>query len=245
VEKGKGLKLLAKPQIVVTLPEDCDAAMIRDGVEKQHRQQMGAKAWWLREMIAVVPPSRWTAEAGMTPAELVGAVGSKHEWRAALLGGWSEAAVRYGDEAWAAALLTLWPKQRGELDAGRLVSVLPGPAREAFLLQLLTDLPSALYDDSEGTMLLWQCPPPWSAPLGRLVLTVLRKRISDNRKGYDWYLLNSLPQIARHLPLSMVEEASRDWPRDHPKWQWWDKAVDEMISTLHFRAEMDTALRET
>jgi len=37
VEKGKGLKLLAKPQVVVTLPEACDTAMIRDGPWRARR----------------------------------------------------------------------------------------------------------------------------------------------------------------------------------------------------------------
>src|SRR5262249_16912295 len=62
VEKTSGLKfkkLLGKRSLEIDLPDACDDAMQRDGIEAKPPQGVGEKSWWLQQMAGAVPPARW------------------------------------------------------------------------------------------------------------------------------------------------------------------------------------------
>src|SRR5262249_3150418 len=57
--------------LAVGLPEACDEAMVRDGVDPRPHAQHGERAGWLVQMLAIVPPSTWCRTWDATPAEIV------------------------------------------------------------------------------------------------------------------------------------------------------------------------------
>ena len=64
----------------------------------------GERAWLLRSIIAHVRPERWIEWLQVDPSGLVGQAAGSDEARP-LLEGWIEATARFGDPAWAAAIL--------------------------------------------------------------------------------------------------------------------------------------------
>src|SRR5205814_2317622 len=73
----------------ITLPEQCDAGMTRDGIGSETRPSgVGEKWCWLAEMISMAPPAFWCESWGKRPAELLKAVGES-ESSELLLVGWA------------------------------------------------------------------------------------------------------------------------------------------------------------
>ena len=69
-----------------------DLLMQRDGLEpKPYSQGIGEKAWWLRQMLELIPPRVWSRESGWTIGELIEAA-KRGEWKNVFLDGWSQAA---------------------------------------------------------------------------------------------------------------------------------------------------------
>ncbi|HWM10862.1 MAG TPA: DUF5691 domain-containing protein, partial [Solirubrobacteraceae bacterium] len=91
------------------LPEECDKAMERDGVERTPPRGVGARQFWLAQLVEATPLSAWSPE----PAT--------GEWRDLLRAAWARAAVRQRDAGWARRLLGETPE---------LLAVLPKDERE-------------------------------------------------------------------------------------------------------------------
>src|SRR5262249_31009607 len=89
-------------RLQVTPPDACGPELIADGVEPKPPQGIGERAWWLSQMVGMVPPGLW-------PVEAAGAA-SRGGWTAAVLRGWAAATGRYRDLAWAEALVLLWAR---------------------------------------------------------------------------------------------------------------------------------------
>lgn len=106
---SKSGMLKRKVRLEVTLPAECDKEMQRDGVELKPPHGIGEKAWWLKQMLGVVPPSFWREALAQSPAKLI-ELGAEHEWQSILLGGWAIAAARHGDVGW---LEALWAARAG------------------------------------------------------------------------------------------------------------------------------------
>jgi hypothetical protein len=90
--------------LTITLPGEFDKAMQRDGMSEKPGEKIGPKQWWLRQMLAGVPPTSWTTKFGVSPMELIAAVEAEHA--DLLVTAWRMAIVRNPDPAWAVALLT-------------------------------------------------------------------------------------------------------------------------------------------
>ncbi|UOQ70952.1 DUF5691 domain-containing protein [Hymenobacter cellulosilyticus] len=109
------------------------------GIEaKDKRFEGGERSGWLGQMLALLPPGRWSAHWQQTPAELLRRAADS-EWAKLLRTAWTQAAHLHRDVAWAQALLTehagqafLTPKQAKEL-----LSVLPLAQKNDFLRELL------------------------------------------------------------------------------------------------------------
>jgi len=238
-----GLRALAgkKPKIEVTLPAECDKAMLRDGVEKRPQAGTGEKAAWLRQMIGMVPPRTWCDAWNTTPAVLIGAV--PKEWKL-LLEGWAEAATRQQDTVWAQAFLFAPRGPQNAVDREEMLTILPPDQREAIVRDLLRSDPDALYGNDSILPLLWQCPAPWSVELSRLVLDGVRRRMASSGSGRDWSLHSAMEQFGRYLPTELLAEATTGWPESAPKWADWRGEVTELLALLQFRREMHEVLSQ-
>jgi hypothetical protein len=154
------------PALQVTLPAEIDKQWERDGILATPPAGEGPRAFWLRQVLAWVPPERWTQQTGHTPAVLLGVIRT-HEWADPLLLGLVSATCHFGDADWAAVLLELALSGQAKVLNPRthatvqtLWSVLTPAARQEALLRLLQA--GRLEAVQQG---LQHTPAPWSAEL--------------------------------------------------------------------------------
>ncbi len=168
--EGVLARLRGGAAVRVELPSELDAAARRDGIDPRAPGATGERAWWLRQMLAAVPPSVWSTRWGVDAAACVAAARPSPDARL-LVGAWAQAAVHTGDATWAEALL------RGLADdewifVRVLAPVLP-PARGDALATGWLRADGALAPGSRTAELLGALPGPWSAALTEGVLTRL------------------------------------------------------------------------
>lgn len=232
--RGGLLGLGRTVKITVTLPEQCDKSMQRDGIEAKlppYDKRFGEKAWWLVQMLSSVPPSTWSREA--SPREVIDAA-VKAEWKDALLTAWATAAERTGDIEWASALVSLGDAR---FASEGLVDLLPPAQREALAIQLLTTGPKTLEGQHPAMQLIVRCRHDWSDQLSRTVLDQARKRVA-NQKSHDWSLYHALPDFGLYIRPGLAEEAASGWPETGDARSYLGERIDRLTSLLQFRREM-------
>ncbi|MBV9467855.1 MAG: hypothetical protein JO316_24740 [Abitibacteriaceae bacterium] len=235
----RSLKKLLKEthRLEVTLPEAFDKAMERDGIAEKPifgaQRSMGEKAWWLHQMVALIPPDFWCQEWGKTPAEIIEAANSS-EWKEALVDGLRQAAQRHQSVPWLEAFLAD-ALERKQFSGQEIVQGLPPQRIEEFVLAALASVEGKI-DNVQS--LLAVCTHPWSEPFARAVLQAAQAKIADAQTARYHWLHYALKGYAHYLPPTMVQEAGSNWPTDSPNWDYWRPAVDEMLGLLQFRYEM-------
>ena len=130
-----------------TPPEELPADWERDGIQRQSPDGLGQRAWWLRQLIARIPPATWQAVFERDPQTLLAA--DLSPWESDLIEAWRQATVAWQDRPWALALL------------GRL-------QRDPKRFHAAADLGTLLDDRKARTMLAALCergtlPPVWLA----------------------------------------------------------------------------------
>ncbi len=232
-----GLQKGRPSTIEVTLPEQCDKTMVRDGVDAKpvmQHQKLGERAQWLLQMLRTIPPQHWCTEWHTTPTELLDAA-NRNEWKSVLEAAWISAIQNNSDSAWAEALLQSDPTITS------LFPVLPTERQEAFLLGLLHDLHGPL-TQSAALALLQQTTHLWSAELTRAVLRAVHKHMISHQNQRDYQLLNAFDTFARRIPPVLVHEVASGWPAEQPTREHWQGAIDRLLITLHFRHDMAEAI---
>jgi hypothetical protein len=237
-QKGSllGLKRGRKAGFTVTLPAECDKAMIRDGIEAkvppERRGKIGEKAWWLVQMLGCVPPGQWLSRWNTDAVALVRSALDGGEWKDALLESWCAAACRHRDAAWAEALLTAgreWVVPVGTDTAGRLVAVLLPEARERLIVDLIGN-----GRDGFGQCpmsLLRGCDHAWSDALSERVVAA----VAGIPRLDTWHMAMT-GEVSRRVPrawlarLVAVLTAQQDRTDEHLR-----KSLQELIDACQFR----------
>jgi hypothetical protein len=96
--------ITVRPKLEVAFPDEPDEAGRRDGITNTDTnntapRRLGARAWWLVQLIAGTPLSFWPAKTAMTPAQLVDANPGD-----VVILGWARAAERQRNPQWARLL---------------------------------------------------------------------------------------------------------------------------------------------
>lgn len=234
-----GLRPGQPARIDVQLPSVCDAAMVRDGVEAKppsDRRGLGEKAWWLFQMMCVVPPDSWSRGWNAPPEELIAA--AEHgEWRTVLIDGWAAAAVTARDQRWAEALLHAAPDQADLLEA------LPPERQEVVLLDTLRMDCTPLHKHPV-LELLRRTRHGWSVELTRAVLGAVRHHARTWRDSYDYQLRSALVEdFVLRMPPELLDEVAAVWPDDEGTRDRWQGTLDRLLITLQFRHDMLRELR--
>ncbi|TNY37168.1 DUF5691 domain-containing protein [Thermomonospora catenispora] len=185
-------------RLLVEPPERHDEDMARDGIpfhppgsftpDSPTARPIGARAGWLREILARTPLAVWTDLLDLPPEEAVrlpvaDARGEDDE-RAArdLHAGWTRAVVWQRDVRWARALLGDGVLTAEEIrEKAELVGVLPAQERAATVGALLrrVDRPD------QAVALLERVPGPWTGGLAEAVLTLLSALTAEEGRGRD------------------------------------------------------------
>jgi len=232
--------LLSRTSLDVTLPGDPDAAATRDGLESKAfgaQKILGEKAVHLVLILSAVPLRHWTDTFQQSPAILLKA-SAKSEFARALTTGWTWAALRQRDAAWAAALLDSEIEAHREfLPAEPLLAILPEAERASRLaaqirVGAMKKAGSAewLHSLAELTVLADRAP----ASLIREALTALRTSVAN---GLPHYFRVPAEGWLLRLPPAMLAEAASGWPLDQ-------EGIAALVEVITFRQDALSALNQ-
>ena len=240
--------ILKRTRIDVTPPSDADEALVRDGVDPKPPQGLGERAWWLAQIVSVVPPSTWTSRWSLDPTAILKLAGG-NEWSDALVAGWLTATERHRDANWATAF---WE----HAEAARVDSRWAAPAPErvfttvvapeqvdADLRRMVDAEPNALRGDSSALVALLQWQHEWSDPLARAVARRLKQYVGDAKVPLtvEFGLRALIERCAHAAPVSAAGAFIDGWPEGSGAWESWGPAVDSLTSVLRFRSDLDAA----
>ena len=233
-------KLLGRAALELHLPEACNKAMLRDGIEAKPPQysplKLGEKAWWLLQMVASIPPQHWTLRFEKKPGELF-EMARKTEWKELLWEGWAQAAARTGNAEWAEAILMV--RRQADETLRDLVRALSPSRRDALVLQMLAG-EEGLWKNHAALRVLAEHNDPWSRELSRAVVDGVRTRLRANARthGNDWQLYSALPDYALRIPPSLLSEIEAGWPENSPSAEYWATSIQNFLAVLQFRGDM-------
>ena len=248
IERVRPLISLSAKAIEIKLPENCDREMTRDGIDQsRYNSGLGEKASLLLQMLSCVPPSFWCNTWGKTPRELV-KIASYNQWKKVLLEGWAVAAIRNKDDSWAIALLEVSEQfQFGSvgvpMSKDALLKILPPEKAQSFVLDLLLEHKSKVFNQKHPAYgLLKNSNYAWNQEISDLILAILIDSIKSNQNKSDWNLRSALQEFALYMEPSLVEKGTSllSELKENPFWR---DCIDDFLAKLHFRNEMQEALR--
>ncbi|QXJ20448.1 hypothetical protein AGRA3207_001165 [Actinomadura graeca] len=244
--------------VAVEPPREHDEDLARDGVPFHPSGSfapggpngpIGARAAWLREILARTPLGTWTETFGLPPMEIVclplggpaprGAPDGARDDGTAASGdadgriardvhiGWARAALRQRDAEWARALLKGGVVVDEPEALADLLAVLPPGEREPAAADLIR------WVDGHPDLLrvLERVPGPWTGALGAAVVATLASA-AERPAHRDEHALTRLCRLADQRldpsAASRLEAAGAAAPR----------AVHDLVTTLRFRDEM-------
>ncbi len=215
--------LLRKTALEVEPIDSLDAAMMRDGIDKEAPQGsgLGDRAWWTTQAIAAIPPDYWCEQFHLTAAELFEAA-HNGQWQELLLEGWRTAAVRHRTLPWLQALADDSETVPG---VSSILRAMPDAERERAMLRLL-----------RGNADQWLptvadcCPHAWSIAFTEAVVEIVSKRAAQEGAPQFRYMLRMLLRAAGRLANPLAR-----WPEE-------SDVFAEFTDVVGFRREMRNAL---
>jgi hypothetical protein len=228
-------RTFGRDRLIVTPPEELDAALRRDGVGATPARGVGIGAWLLEEIVAGTPLGAWTSRFDRRPGAVL-ELAHGHDWETPLLHGWAKAAITQGDAAWAGALISndADNKAAGLREAVRWDLHLLLPPAE--LAHIAGDF--LRRDDHLANRLLAIHPGVWPDELAVTVIETIARRARTDK--HSWQLAELCrsaamampPRFAPHLAqLALtLDQGPADMSRVRP--------VADLARTLTFRQEM-------
>lgn len=233
-------------KLTAELPQEIDKSWKRDGIPANPANLpsgVGKRAFWLIQLLWLIPPRHWSERFKSSPADLVAAaVGG--EWSGALLQGWSRAAVRFHDVEWSVALWDAGrapnaPPEMHPLLLSLLGSLAPAD-REARVSQLLTDPPDPRV--LSLSLAVNTVPAPWSPAFARGYLDQVRRAAGRSDPGGDPWM-QTLGPAALRMPREVFDTALAPWPidtsnaADTASWgqKAWARAIEQLTDIVRLR----------
>jgi hypothetical protein len=171
----------------VSPPAAFDRAWAADGVVEKPPTGTGERAFWLRQMVSMVPPPHWEQRLGASIEALVKAA-TKTEWAQPLLAGWIEATVRFAARGWAEQL---WAARIARESEGALALMTAAwlapsvfPLMDATRFTRRSRRSSTAAGPMDWTSILTKVPTPWSERLTDAFIRSLRRGLTSSQ--LDW-----------------------------------------------------------
>jgi hypothetical protein len=224
--KGRRRRLTVSPPA----PAAVDTAAVRDGLDPGRGGGERARLLW--QIAAAAPLDTWT---DVLAADVAGVlrVAGESDHSSELLAGWTTAAARQRNAAWANALLE-------RVETPSLVGALPPHQAEAAVAHRI----AATGMTAVPTLaMLLHVPPPWSEPLSLDVVTAIAREVARpaTQPGAAQALRQALPEVALRLDRSVARHAESVLSRPDT---WWARSVRDLLDLLTFRWEMAEELTE-
>lgn len=244
VKKGR----LKKKRLEVTLPEQSDDGMLRDGIDPSAQwYKGGVKASRLGQMMSSIPPQQWNTHFGTTTSDTLTLI-IRSEWSELMLQAIAEASAIHKDEEWIEVILNFWldnyhNQQWNYFNPEKLLDDLSPPTFNKIVLQNIQQTNSLLDEESPLTIILRKVNHPWEDPLAIAVIRNMQKWISGETAHYwsGWHLRSILKQGAYLCNPNLLETLSKGWTQAGHTWE---KEIDAFLSTIKFRKEMHEALEQ-
>jgi hypothetical protein len=227
--------------LTVQPPSECDAAMRRDGIGARPPSGIGARAWWLEQVLARAPLD---ALDDLTP-ELVRTASTVDDWTWTTYRGLGLAADARDDHAWAAALIDLLQGRPDARDR-QLVETLHGALAPQEVVR--RGIAACAAEPSRESlyrleMLLAHIPAPWPDDLSNAVVqwidAAVRGPVANRVSGVCGLAAGGLvPRFA-----GLVARAAERLRCEVPTMPSAGYALDRMVTTLAFRHDMIEELR--
>ncbi|MEO6889838.1 MAG: DUF5691 domain-containing protein [Ktedonobacteraceae bacterium] len=238
-------------KLAVKLPTTLDKAWERDGIAIKPPSGKGERAWWLTQVMAVVPPAHWEERFSCSPDDLVKAATS-HKWSDAILEGWTRAAILHKHPRWATSIDDWLHQQKHDKGSwrelrGKLFACMSPKAAENRVKYIITHL--TLSENVDWEDMLAALPRPWSEELGKVYLTTLQLHINlllRHTKSSDYQpWMTSLTIAATALPRTcfdaVVEPGAWTLPEtEMNRWEkdYWAQELQKFTETIQFRQRL-------
>jgi hypothetical protein len=158
----------------VTPPPAFPADWAGDGLLEKPPPGTGEKAYWLTQVLSLVPPEHWQQRFAVAPDLLVAAARGG-DWFDPVLAGWLAATVLFRAPAWASALWRGYAASAPPAELPALATVLlplvPPAEAEALVTPLLAGDPAAL------PPILNALPVPWGEAFATAFLSALARAL--------------------------------------------------------------------
>jgi hypothetical protein len=221
---------LLRSQWAVSPPGNFPPEAGRDGIEEKPPAglKLGARAWWLRQLVARAPLGWWTDHTGMSPLELF-LWAAKSEWNEALLAGFAEAipAQSPGPD-WVEPLLqagALGPQPSVEL-----LRTLPESRRADAWIRLAGSCPSF----SWWLKALLQDPMAWPGAFWLQVEQSLVTHLKTDAAQHDYELRGLFPELACRMPETRWSSPV-PWPTSAKAWSVFEAAAHRFQEIVSVR----------
>lgn len=263
---------LGKPTLEITLPTTWDKSWLLDGIEEKssrfeyrinsnvgNQATLGPAAGRLGNLVGLLPPQRWTAHPGLTPAELLAAALAS-EWALPLLPSLAHSTLLHRDAAFASAFLKLWQEELPALEKAScargidwpLLAALLSPAENRALL-LTPTIERVRRQQDDWALGLGFVPAPWPRALSAAVLETIARQLTKTAILYEFNAPPyNLRQLAWLLPQTVgpnLAPADTAWAiqqveaieQAHSVFQ---PQLHTFVDTLRFQADLETSLNE-
>jgi len=213
--------------------------MARDAIVKTASQgQIGEKAWWLQQIISAVSPVFWQEQAGRTIDELLQAI-KRHEYRAVLLDGWREAAVRTHATEWLESLLQL---EKDNTWREKLFGALPVERQIPLAAQMLA-LRENWAAPYELNRLINALPLEWDEAFSLSVSEALCAQAEIYVQHDDWMVRGLLTTLACRLHPDTLPTAMAQLERIVADPKLHSAPLEMLLNLLQFRYDMLKEIR--
>jgi hypothetical protein len=239
--------------LVVVVPETLDPAWQRDGIHPKPPSSLGERAWWLEQLLALVPPSHWALRFACTPDTLVAIAAHDTAWGFTTIKGWARAAALHRDTAWATPLahwMALDPAATESKPAelalcADLIAIMPEEAAGPLISLLLSSPPGAVVD--RWYTLINLLPGQWSEAVSLAYLRATREYFGAKEEvGELWtdrhvianWLYTLVERAAIHIPPSCFTAALVPLPlpgRTSIYVRQWEQSIQTFTETIRFR----------
>lgn len=194
------------PVLTVEIPSELPKDWARDGIVDVANHGEGKRASWLRQVLSLILPARWTEAAG-SEAEVLIRLMAGNDWADSLLSGCAAAACRAGDLAWAAAFLrfALGSDKPSPLLSGLIPALWDASLPVVCESELCRQL--ALGEVELATAFARRLDAPWPTEIIRTFARTFFSDAKQSRKPADLMLRYDLADLAR---LAILRAADAD-----------------------------------
>ena len=242
---GGMLGKLRKRKLRIDLPTAPDKAALRDGIEAKPpaSRKIGERAFWLSQLVAMVPPSHWCGRFACDAQTFLDAALAT-DFGAELLGALTEATVRHPQREWVLALARAWMSSSQDMPTVtqalvELASAAPSELRiELFEQQLRDAKPANLGYVSH---VLDNVELRWNVTITRLALDHLANLVASSKETWS-QSRNSLDPWARRCDLGVGSERAAALLEKYGEGHNWRNALEQFNDIVTFRAAMHKEL---